>query len=90
MESPVRRKFHAGFGKKGACFLSEEIRAWQRVPYFSSINRIIKHESFFCSISSNTWYQVAIKWSNNLAQTMCAYWLLNRAFIDLFVIVCSL
>lgn len=36
MESPVRRKFHAGFGKKGARFLSEETRAWQRVPYFSS------------------------------------------------------
>ena len=29
-ESPMMRKYHAGFGREGACFLPEAIRAWQR------------------------------------------------------------
>jgi hypothetical protein len=29
-ESPVMRKYHAGFGREGACFLLEAIPAWQR------------------------------------------------------------
>ena len=26
----MMRKYHAGFGREGACFLPEAIRAWQR------------------------------------------------------------